>query len=133
MPMDHSWCLSLGFRQDNVCKVLRRGNNRNFLEIVVGHDVFSIPTTICYDFQHVPVRVSQSQQAAESAVWADRRLNNQKSPKQTEKRHHFLLLKFSREKEVTFTTERQISNNKYKCENFASGLNRTRTRYKNEC
>lgn len=82
-------------------------------------------------FKHV--RVSQSQQAAESAVWADRRLNNQKSPKQTEKRHHFPLLEFFRENEVTFTTERQISNNKYKCENFASELNRTRTRYKNEC
>ena len=81
------------------------------------------------------MRVFQSQPAAESAVWADpdRRLNNQKSPKQTEKRHHFPLLEFFRENEVTFTTERQISNNKYKCENFASELNRTRTRYKNEC
>ena len=55
------------------------------------------------------MRVFQSQQAAESAVWADpdRRLNNQKSPKQTEKRHHFPLLEFFRENEVTFTTERQ--------------------------
>ena len=47
MPMDHSWCLPLGFRKDNVCEVLGRRNNRNFLEIVVRHDFYHV----CFDFQ----------------------------------------------------------------------------------